>query len=203
MGEDSRIFNHNGQLWLVYNTHLTKFKQLYYVPVHFNVTEDLFFILDPPMHVTYEREVNVRHQKNWSPFDYCPKCQFDKGYVDIRRSSPYRANLLFIYSLQPHRIVETYPTSQEGSVDASTVFLTEMLPEFNWNWGEMRGGTPALLIDQDHYLSFFHSSGRLMHKNIITYVMGAYLFSRLKPHTYNANNIDSSRRLFGCSKRCS
>eukprot|EP01036_Dinobryon_divergens_P034109 gene34109-44072_t len=73
VGEDSRIFNHNGQLWLVYNTHLTKFKQLYFVPVHFNVTEDQFFILDPPMHVTYEHEVNVRHQKNWSPFDFCPK----------------------------------------------------------------------------------------------------------------------------------
>ena len=43
----------------------------------------MFFVLDPPMHVTYEHEVNVRHQKNWSPFDYCPKCQFNKGYVDV------------------------------------------------------------------------------------------------------------------------
>jgi hypothetical protein len=178
VGEDSRIFNHNGELWLVYNTHFAEFKQLYFAPVHFNVTEDMFFVLDLPMHVTYEHEVNVRHQKNWSPFDYCPKCQFNKGYVDVIGSAPYQANLLFVYSLQPHRIVETYPTSQQGSVDASTVFLTKMLPEFNWNWGEMRGGTPALLIDKEHYLSFFHSSGRLMHKNIITYVMGAYLFSR-------------------------
>eukprot|EP01036_Dinobryon_divergens_P024611 gene24611-33079_t len=73
VGEDSRIFNHNGQLWLVYNTHLTKFKQLQYASVHFNASENMFFILDPPMHATYEHEVNVRHQKNWSPFDFCPK----------------------------------------------------------------------------------------------------------------------------------
>jgi hypothetical protein len=115
LGEDSRIFNHNGELWLVYNTHFAEFKQLYFAPVHFNVTEDMFFVLDPPMHVTYEHEVNVRHQKKWSPFDYCPKCQFNKGYVDVIGSAPYQANLLFVYSLQPHRIVETYPTSQQGS----------------------------------------------------------------------------------------
>jgi len=100
----------------------------------------------------------------------------NRGYVEPLRSL-HPANLLFVYSIQPHRIVETYPTDVIGEMDASTVFLTEMLPKYNWNWGEMRGGSPALLIG-DHYLSFFHSSGRLTHKKIITYVMGAYLFDK-------------------------
>ena len=177
IGEDSRVFNHNGNLWLVYNTHLTKFKQLYYAQVYFNKTENSFFVHDPPLHVTYEKELNVRHQKNWTPFDYCPQCRFDRGYVDTSKKNPFAANLLFSYSLQPHRIVETYPSSQPGEMDASTVFLTEMLPEYVWNWGEMRGGSPSLMIG-DSYLSFFHSSGRLTHKRIITYVMGAYMFDR-------------------------
>jgi hypothetical protein len=38
-------------------------------------------------------------------------------------------------------------------------------------------GTPALLVG-DSYLAFFHSSGRITHKSVITYVMGAYLFQR-------------------------
>ena len=59
------------------------------------------------------------------------------------------------------------------------VFLTEISsPHFHWSWGEMRGGTPALRVDSNHYLSFFHSSGRLSKKAPLTYVMGAYLFSR-------------------------
>lgn len=38
-------------------------------------------------------------------------------------------------------------------------------------------GSPALLVG-DSYLAFFHSSGRITHKSVITYVMGAYLFQR-------------------------
>jgi uncharacterized PurR-regulated membrane protein YhhQ (DUF165 family) len=38
-------------------------------------------------------------------------------------------------------------------------------------------GTPALLVG-DSYLAFFHSSGRITHKSVITYVMGAYMFQR-------------------------
>ena len=126
VGEDSRIFNHNGQLWLVYNTHLTKYKQLYYVPLQFSASDNSVNVLNEPLHVTYEGEVNVRHQKNWSPFDFCPQCMWDdRGTVDSSRSAlqpnHHPANLFFVYSLQPHRIVETYSTNRSDEVDASTV----------------------------------------------------------------------------------
>jgi hypothetical protein len=42
---------------------------------------------------------------------------------------------------------------------------------------DLCSGTPALLVG-DSYLAFFHSSGRITHKSVITYVMGAYLFQR-------------------------
>jgi hypothetical protein len=126
IGEDSRIFNHNGQLWLVYNTHLTKFKQLYYVPLQFGESDGSITVMNEPLHVTFEGEVNVRHQKNWAPFDFCPQCMWDdRGTVDASKSAlqpnSYPSNLFFVYSLQPHRIVETYPTNRSDEVDASTV----------------------------------------------------------------------------------
>ena len=120
IGEDSRIFNHNGQLWLVYNTHLTEYKQLYYTPVQHRESDNSMIVVQEPLHVTYEGEVNVRHQKNWVPFDFCPQCMWsDQGYVEQPSSHP--ANLFFVYSVQPHRIVQTYPSNRSDEVDARTV----------------------------------------------------------------------------------
>jgi predicted GH43/DUF377 family glycosyl hydrolase len=55
----------------------------------------------------------------------------------------------------------------------------------SWDWGVIRGGTPALKID-GHYLAFFHSSKLIKTvqsegKNITHYVMGAYLFDEEPP----------------------
>jgi hypothetical protein len=85
-----------------------------------------------------------------------------------------------------------YPTKKLGEMVAHTVFLTEVLEKYKWKWGEMRGGTPALLVG-DKYLSFFHSSGRLWHRHVITYVMGAYLFDR---YTLNLNLLFSFLQFF-------
>lgn len=184
VGEDARIFNHNGKLYVVYNTHLTKYKRLYYTEVHFNASDDIFFTYDPPIHVTYYGQVNVRHQKNWTPFDYCPKCVYRYGSVNPTLSlsssgAQLQPSLLFVYTMQPHTVVQTYTTNTTGEGVAEKVFSTELLKEYEWKWGEMRGGSPALLIDDHRYLAFFHSSGRISHKHIITYVMGAYMFDRL------------------------
>ncbi len=58
--------------------------------------------------------------------------------------------------------------------------MTELLRN-DWQWGEMRGGTPAVLINDHSYLTFFHSSSHIAHKDVVTYVMGAYLFERNPP----------------------
>ena len=173
MGEDPRIFYHNGKEHIVYNHHLSRFKKLFYAELFYNKPEDMFYTVDPPNHVAFENEVNIRHQKNWIPFDFCPHCSFQRGLTAVNSS----ATLLFIYSIRPHRIVQAFATNVSGEMRAETVFLTELLPEFRWRWGEMRGGSPALLMG-DSYLSFFHSSGHLNHKHIGTYVMGAYIFDR-------------------------
>mmetsp|Transcript_30287 Transcript_30287/g.41672 ORF Transcript_30287/g.41672 Transcript_30287/m.41672 type:complete len:382 (+) Transcript_30287:32-1177(+) len=176
VGEDPRIFYHNGKEYIVYNHHLSRFKKLFYAELFYNKPEDMFYTIDPPNHVAFENEVNIRHQKNWIPFDFCPSCNFQRG-LTVANSN---ATLLFIYSIRPHRIVQAFATNVSGEMRAETIFLTELLPEFRWRWGEMRGGSPALLMG-DFYLSFFHSSGHLSHKHIGTYVMGAYTFERNPP----------------------
>ena len=179
LGEDARIFNHFGRIHIVYNNHLTRFKRLYYTELWYNAKEDMFHALDPANHVIFENEINIRHQKNWSPFDFCPRCAFRGGSAapNNSSSSSQDATLLFVYGIQPHTIVLAYNTTKVGEMTAKVVFKTSIIDPDVWKWGEMRGGTPALLVG-DSYLSFFHSSGRLSHKHVITYVMGAYLFSR-------------------------
>lgn len=101
-----------------------------------------------------------RREKNWVPFDYL-------------------GNLLLAYSLLPHRIF--YPIAETQyceNVGLST-------GNISWPWGELRGGTPGILVD-DEYVAFFHSQMdmRSLHSNgskTAHYFMGAYTFSSEPP----------------------
>jgi predicted GH43/DUF377 family glycosyl hydrolase len=108
----------------------------------------------------FEGESQQRREKNWTPFDY-------------------RGEMLLAYSLQPHRILQPLMGSERctsfSCIDSA----------LSWEWGELRGGTPAL-IDGDHYLAFFHSSVEMpsLHshgKKAFHYFMGAYTFASEPP----------------------
>ena len=90
-----------------------------------------------------------------------------------------QAQLFFVYSIVPHRIVMAVPTRRNGEQQGMTVSLTQV-SEYNWGYGELRGGSPAQLVG-NKYLAFFHSSGRFQSKYIISYYMGAYLFEARPP----------------------
>jgi predicted GH43/DUF377 family glycosyl hydrolase len=86
------------------------------------------------------------------------------------------------YSLIPHEVLYTDCLTGE-----SVSFVTSSLSnkKWKWNWGTLRGGTPAMLVNGE-YLAFFHSSlevvslvsnGNCMHH----YYMGAYTFSSEPP----------------------
>jgi predicted GH43/DUF377 family glycosyl hydrolase len=55
-----------------------------------------------------------------------------------------------------------------------------VVSDFCWNYGAVRGGTPAQLVE-DEYLAFFHSSNSIHGGNIATYFMGAFTFSKDPP----------------------
>ena len=63
--------------------------------------------------------------------------------------------------------VETWPgedtTASKAlstAVQGTTVGLSTMKSggSFRWSWGDLRGGTPAMFVGGNRYLTFFHSS---------------------------------------------
>lgn len=99
-------------------------------------------------------------EKNWSPFT-----------VD---------NKLYVTYLHEPRIIL--------EVDTNTGYCQEILrtdPNWKWNLGEIRGGTPALPI-HNQFLTFFHSSFPVPTKKGRAYVMGAYTFDKESPFSLRA-----------------
>lgn len=124
-----------------------------------------FYIKDVECLDEFEWNNGKRWEKNWSPFDY-------------------QGNLLLIYSINPHRVMRPYL----GTGVCETISSTYANPQ--WEWGELRGGTPALLVD-GQYLAFFHSSIPMTSvqsegKKMAHYFMGAYTFSPHPPFTVTA-----------------
>lgn len=109
-----------------------------------------------------------QQEKNWSPFTY-------------------NSTSFFVYSISPvHRIVGTAsrgfePGNEQGQ---DVVFAYETPNEVQWDWGELRGGTPAEIIsteDGPKFISFAHSQKRVHHRAIKTYFVAAYLFEPQPP----------------------
>lgn len=90
-------------------------------------------------------------EKNWLPFIY-------------------NERLLFAYSFSPHVVIMPHG---QGLSEWRTQHALD------WAWGEIRGGTPPVLVG-DEYVSFFHSSTPWKDP-YRRYHMGAYAFSAKEP----------------------
>lgn len=110
----------------------------------------------------FEGRSKNRREKNWIPFEH-------------------EGELKLAYGMFPHRILKPL---LGGTKTCETVAVT--YPSIVWDWGELRGGTPGLPINDELYLSFFHSSVYLstqhsQNKCVPHYFMGAYTFRRESP----------------------
>lgn len=119
-----------------------------------------FFIQNNECLSSFEGNNKRRREKNWVPFNYANE-------------------LLLAYSIKPHRILRPIRTTSYCETFAYSNQSIE------WNWGILRGGTPALL-DDDNYLAFFHSSKKMVTvqskgQEILHYFIGAYTFSKHPP----------------------
>lgn len=141
--EDARLFSIKNQIYIIYsdNDQQQVSKGGFRVRVAQLHYDGNYFIAK---HIeclsSFEGNDKKRREKNWIPFCY-----------DDR--------LLLAYSLHPHKIFRPL-LNQYGACE--TFCISQ--PLIDWDWGQLRGGTPALLQD-DHYLGFFHSSKKMITKH--------------------------------------
>jgi predicted GH43/DUF377 family glycosyl hydrolase len=162
--EDARLINVDERLYIVYsdnpNQVVTEGGFRVYVG-ELDFKGEGFFLKSLEALTKYPGESSDRREKNWVPFGY-------------------RGNLLLAYYLLPHQIFYPY---LDGSGECDLFSITR--GNISWKWGELRGGTPALLIGKE-YLGFFHSSIEIAteHSNgqvMPHYFIGAYTFQKEPP----------------------
>jgi predicted GH43/DUF377 family glycosyl hydrolase len=161
--QDPRLITLGDRLFMVYNNQLEdvvdrEMRRMFLVEVYYDGST--FTTSEPECLRHFEGESGTRYEKNWTPFEY-------------------NNELHLAYSIIPHKILRP----RMGTNACSTI-CSERKP-FNWNWGEPRGGTQAVL-DGDHYISFFHSWTDIRtvqsdQKKISHYFIGAYTFEAKPP----------------------
>lgn len=161
--QDPRLIVLGDRLFMAYNNQLRTIvdREIRRMLITEVFEEGGRFYSETPIHLAhFEGENSIRTQKNWVPFEY-------------------QNEILFSYSLSPHKVMRPIPYTDECET-----FCTSETPPC-WDYGVLRGGTPALKVG-DEYLSFFHSSINLPSKHsngkvMIHYFMGAYTFSKDPP----------------------
>ncbi|MBM3184653.1 MAG: hypothetical protein FJZ64_05045, partial [Chlamydiae bacterium] len=157
--QDPRLVTVENRLFLIYNNSIhDEVRRMLIAEVR--QEEDRFIVDSSECLLHFEGEQEIRSEKNWVPFDY-------------------EGNLHLAYSILPHKILSPIPGMNACATIAST------LASIKWNYGVLRGGTPALLLGEE-YLAFFHSckSMKTQHsqgKTIPHYFIGAYTFSAKPP----------------------
>jgi len=163
--EDARIFRYQDRIFLIYNDNVD------IVYPGLSDRRDIFiaellyandhFTLSPPLKLVYEEKYNSQlWQKNWVPFEK-------------------DGALLLSYSINPHEVL--FVNLKTGVCYP----CYETSPPIRWDFGTLRGSSPALLVDGE-YLSFFHSgiitySPSSWGLDLWHYFMGAYTFSAEPP----------------------
>ncbi len=163
--EDARLFVYKGKLHILYNDNLdttnpSSLQRRDMFMAKLTYAKGRYALSAPVKIFHHTKYAKVFWQKNWVPFEW-------------------NDTLLFSYMLNPHEVL--YPDFEDGTC----VTISESADPLKWNWGTLRGGTPALLVDGE-YLAFFHSSMQAISaasegNMMLHYYMGAYAFSANPP----------------------
>lgn len=108
---------------------------------------------------------------------------YGKNGNHVLRNKGWEKNWLwFFHDGQPHMVYMTHPHSVvrfDWNFRVVDEYHT-MPSNLNWNFGQMRGGTPPVLVDGE-YWTFFHSSLEWREQGSRRYHMGAYTFENKPP----------------------
>ncbi len=173
MPEDARLIANGDILYLIYSDNKQLDSGIEGTRIYIAQLEqwgNQFWVVSQDCLSQFERDARFWKEKNWVPF-------------------VWENDLLLSYSILPHRILFPFI----GQSTCETVYLTRGL--IQWNWGTIRGGTPALQIDNTQYLGFFHSvlkTPSLQSDGLTVphYFVGAYTFSNNPP--FQITQISSS-----------
>lgn len=162
--EDGRLIEISGHLLMIYSDNedpvISKGGFRVYV-AEIKEENNLFSIVRKDKLTQYQGEDSTLREKNWTPFNYM-------------------GSLLLSYSLNPHLVFKPLI----GFSSCETVSFSS-LPLSSWLWGELRGGTQSLKLD-NHYLTFFHTCLKTTSdysdgKEMLHYLMGACTFEETPP----------------------
>ncbi len=161
--EDARLFQVGDRIYIFFNDLLPSQKAGFAMYIcELEEEKGYFFIKEPARRLRYPFMIHV--EKNWTPF-------FAEGEIHV------------IYSDDPRIILKVDPNTGLCQQQQSVT------PPWDWDFGQIRGGTPALLLG-DQFITFFHSSfPASLHKGR-AYVMGAYLFDSAPPFTVRFMTIN-------------
>lgn len=156
---DPRLFRVKDHLFLTYTspkpeaTDSVTSAVIYLTEVHDHkndVTVDDPLLLKTPF-------PSQNYEKNWVPFNY-----HDEPALS--------------YIVNPHAVL--VPSLTDGTCKLAS--LSKEIPNLGWDWGSIRGGTPAVLVDGE-YLGVFHSCKQDPISGYKIYYMGAYTFNSNPP----------------------
>lgn len=164
--EDARLIALNDQLYMIYDDN-----------IELNVSKGGFRVFIAKIHYDGEHFI-AEHIECLKSFENESRDVREKSWVPFQ----YQEHLLLAYSILPHRI---FCPRLDGTGICDTVACTKS--PISWDWGILRGGTPAC-IEKEGYLAFFHSSIEMATaysngKKITHYFIGAYLFAHKPPFT--------------------
>jgi len=185
---DIRLYVINDTIRITYCTSIRKGLQHYnYAQLFYDKTLDALYVLRPPNEVNIEHEVGGISQKSWSPFIYDFNKPHDYAHLNNGVVPGGGMENLFVYSVNPHRIVHGNESISQGVVKFHTITSSEAkrLDGGNiWDYGEARSGTPSLLIDTIYgprYVTICHSQAMASVPQIKTYFMCGYIFKTEPP----------------------
>jgi predicted GH43/DUF377 family glycosyl hydrolase len=134
--------------------HITEFRLLD------NTPESLYSFVLPKNPTGAAHLAGTQWEKNWVPF-----------HTQGRE-------IALIYSHEPW-VVLMLEICEAGRGEAPRLVSAHSTPGIRWLHGEIRGGTPPLVFDDEHLITFFHSSQVIGSRNV--YMVGACVFESARP----------------------
>jgi len=144
------------------------------------------FVRDDDMPVG--KRVTYLAQVNPTSWEVCSLTSLDPQINKIEKNwTPFFCNgsIHYLYLIYPRKIFEVTEEAAGSLLSYCTDCEQQLRPKdyscWRKEWGQLRGGTPAVRISDQEYLAFFHSAFP-DEKGKRWYVMGAYTFDAHPPH---------------------